>query len=99
MSYWPIASWVMIALVISSVIGVLVFSPLLANPVYVMAKIDEGTLPGTSLLLMAAILPFMTLAVFFVLFVLVVFTFISIRRERKYLEIINRNRGPEHDEL
>ena len=91
---WPMAGSVMILLVIGTGVWLVLFNPLLANPVHVMSGLEAGTVHVSSLTLMAAILPFMTLAVLGILVALIAFGFASIRREKKYIEIISRDINP-----
>ena len=85
---WPIAGGISLALSFGLLLWLVFAHPLLANPFYVMARIEEGSVPVTTLHLMAGILPIMTLIANGLLIAIVVFAWISIRREAKYLEMI-----------
>ncbi|NNE68715.1 MAG: hypothetical protein HKN33_19285 [Pyrinomonadaceae bacterium] len=96
--YWPMAGGLVSFLLIGLTVWLIVFHPLLANPFHVMSELDKGSIPASMLFLMAAILPFMTLATIGIMAALLLFAFISMRRERRYLELISMLRSEsEHD--
>ena len=90
LAYWPIAAGLVTALLAGLAVWLVLLHPLLANPFHVMSELDKGSLPASTLVVMAAILPFMTLTMLGVAGTLLIFAFVSIRREKKYLEIISR---------
>ena len=96
---WPFAGWVMIVLLLGTGLWLFFFNPLLANPVHVMSSLENGTLQASTLVVMAAILPFTTLTALGICLGLVVFAFVSIRREKKYIELINKLRKSMSAEL
>ncbi|MCB1615813.1 MAG: hypothetical protein KDI30_07345 [Pseudomonadales bacterium] len=64
------------------------FSPLLANPFYVIERIKEGDMERSTLELMAVLLPVVTGTLFLVLLVFILLSFVIFKNEKKYQEII-----------
>jgi len=64
--------------------------PLLANPKYVLAKLQQGHIDRKTLELMATILPFITWLLIFLCLVVVLFIYAALSNERKYLAILTR---------
>lgn len=67
--------------------------PRLINPLHVVDELKAGGIPQATLEIMAALLPMVVLAIFFVLAVMIGFTFAMIGNERRYLKIIDRLKG------
>ncbi len=62
--------------------------PLLINPQSVSSKLRAGSLPDSTLSLMAAFLPFIMLVCLALLGLLILFSFLALGNERKHLDII-----------
>ena len=87
---WPIVGSVCL-------LGILVFSgwlwmsrPLLINPWAVAAGLEEGSIPESTTVVMAAMLPLTVLCCLLLLIVCIVFCFAAFSNERKHLAIIRR---------
>ena len=87
---WPIAGVAMFLLILGLTAWLVFFSPLLANPFHVMSQLEADAIPKSSLVLMAGILPIMTLATLVLLLALIFFAWISVKREAEYIKIIRR---------
>lgn len=87
---WPIVGTVCLGGVFC-LAGWLWFTrPWLVNPWAVFSGLEAGSIPGPTVLLMAAMLPVVVLACLFVLVVCLIFGFTAFSNERKHLEIIRR---------
>ena len=64
--------------------------PRLINPIHVVGELQAGSISQATLEIMAAMLPMIVLAIFFVLVVMIGFAFAMIGNERRYLRIIDR---------
>lgn len=67
--------------------------PRLINPLHVVGELQAGGIPQATLEIMAAMLPIVVLAIFFVLAVMIGFTCAMIGNERRYLKIIDCLKG------
>ncbi len=87
---WPIVGS-MIFIVILVFAGWLWLSnPYLINPWAVFAEINSGSIPHSTLTLMAAILPVVMITCLFILIIGLVFSFVAFSNERKHIAIIRR---------
>ena len=70
--------------------GVIMFFsyPLMFNPYEAIDRLEAGTLEDSTLQLMALLLPIAMLMVFFMLMVVVLFSFAAMANDKKYLAII-----------
>jgi Na+/melibiose symporter-like transporter len=62
--------------------------PLLINPQAVSSKLRAGSIPDSTLSLMAAFLPFIMLVCLALLAFLILFSFLALSNEKKHLDII-----------
>jgi hypothetical protein len=67
--------------------------PRLINPLHVVGELKAGRIPQTTLEMTAVLLSVAMLAIFFVLAVMIGFTFAMIGNERRYLKIIDHLKG------
>ena len=65
-------------------------SPLLINPFYVTDRIEIQSIPGSTLIMMAVLLPIVALTLLVVLVVVVVYVFVVFTNERKHLVVIDK---------
>jgi len=72
--------------------------PRLINPLHVVGELQAGAIPGSTLEIMAALLPMVVLAIFFVLAVMIGFAFAAIGNERRYLKMIDQLRAEVDDQ-
>ncbi len=63
--------------------------PLLINPYEVINRIESGTIEGSTLALMAAMLPMLVLMSFLLVFAIIIFTFSAFTNEKNYRKIID----------
>ncbi len=81
----------MTLLCLGAYLWLLLRTPLLANPFYTFGSLREDTIPYGMLYLSQSILPIVTTLVFLLLLVLILFTYLSIRNESRYIEFIEDN--------
>ena len=98
---WRYAGPALVACLLALLVFLLVRTPLLINPFVVAEQLESGTLDESSLTVMAAILPVLFWAVLFMLAIIVVFLYVVMAREKRYLEMIDVlsavNDGKLHD--
>jgi type VI protein secretion system component VasF len=85
---WPIAGIMIIFLELGLAAWLLWKHPLLINPQAVMSKLRSGSLPDSTLSLMATFLPFVIIACLGLLAVLILFAFLALANEKKHMDII-----------
>lgn len=98
---WRVVGPVLLLLLI--IVGVIMFFnyPLMFNPYEAIERLEAGTLENSTLQLMALLLPIAMLMLFFMLVVVVLFSFAAMGNDKKYLAIIqdlhdahNKRHGP-----
>lgn len=77
-----------------STAGLISFSPLLCNPMAALARVQANTYEPASLRLAAVMLPIMSLLCLGLGLILILFCFVVMRHERKYLAIIAELQPP-----
>ena len=100
---WPIVGSIALATVLVFA-GWLWFSnPLLINPWAVLSGLESGSIPDTTLALMAALLPVTMLTCLFVIIAGLILSFIAFSNERKHIAIIRSltfdQVGPERKDM
>ena len=90
--YWPILGTICLAGVLILAVWLWLSRPFLINPWKVLSGLEAGSIPESTTLLMAAMLPIVVLACLFVLVACLIFCFAAFSNERKHLDIINRFR-------
>jgi len=89
LKWWDYLGPVLFLIVIGYVVFVYFKAPLLINPFEVLSRIQAGTIKGSTLEFMAAILPVVIIAICFVMIALVAIMYAASINEKKYLKIIN----------
>jgi hypothetical protein len=87
---WPVAGSVSLAIVFVLAGWLWLSRPFLINPWAVFSAIDSESIPETTVILMAAMLPIVMLTCFFILVVCLAFFFVAFSNERKHIAIIRR---------
>ena len=87
---WPLIGAVLLGLLLALAGGLAWWSPLLINPWAVIARLEGQGLPEATLLMMAAILPIVTLTLLVVVFAGVLFAWLAMANERRLLGIVRR---------
>jgi hypothetical protein len=85
---WPRVGALLIAVEIGLAGWLFWKHPLLINPQAVASRLRAGSLPDSTLSIMAAFLPFIMLVCLALLAVLILFSFIALANEKKHIEII-----------
>ncbi|WP_417616081.1 hypothetical protein [Oceanisphaera sp.] len=93
--HWPWMGKILLALVIALTAWLWTSTPHLVNPWAVAADLQSGTLPESSLPLMAALLPMMTLTLLLFIVLAIGLAFSAFANERRLIRIINRRLASE----
>ena len=79
-----------------SLLGLLAFilwlwyaNPILINPFGAIAAIESGSMPDTSMVIMAAMLPVIFILTLFLILLLLVLVTVSLNNEKRYMSIID----------
>lgn len=88
--WWNLVGTMTFAGLVAFVTWMFWAQPRLINPLHVVGELQAGRIPQATLEIMAALLPMVVLAIFFVLAVMIGFTFAMIGNERRYLKMIDR---------
>ena len=90
---WPFFGIMMILLELGLAGWLLWKHPLLVNPQVVLSKVRNGTLPDSTLSLMATFLPFVTIVCLVLLAMLILFAFLALSNEKRHIAIIQTLQG------
>ncbi|MCG6963918.1 MAG: hypothetical protein LJE95_11695 [Acidobacteria bacterium] len=86
--WWPVVGSLLLVVVVASVVWLFVRHPLLINPLALTSRVQAGTLPDSSLVILAVMLPVMSLACFIVLTAVILYGFSFFAIERRYQRLI-----------
>ena len=86
--WWTVVGIVMLAVLVGMALWFFVTVPNFINPLHVIEQLKSETLPQSSLVVMAGMLPIVVLGLFLVLCTVVGFGFVVFANERRYLTII-----------
>jgi len=86
--YWKTVGPLMCTVFLALVVWLYFRAPLFINPFRVFSRLEEGTLEPSTLILMAGLLPVVVITTLLILAALIFFAFCVIRREKRYLKII-----------
>lgn len=92
--HWPWVGSILLLLVIAFTAWLWWSVPHLINPWAVTADLRSGTLTDAGILLMAALLPVVTLSFLVFVALTIVLAFAAFANERRLLDIINRQPAP-----
>jgi hypothetical protein len=87
---WPLFGSVMLIVVLCLAGWLFWRNPLLVNPWVVLTRLEAGSIPDSTLLLMAGLLPIAMLLCLAIVLVTLLFAFVALSNERKYISIIHR---------
>lgn len=96
---WPIIGAILIVVELGLAGWLLWKNPLLINPQAVASKLRAGSLPDSTLALMATILPFILLVCLALLAALILFSFLALANEKKYVTIIRSLQGSRNAQI
>lgn len=88
--WWPAAGLLSLLMLAAAFGWLALNAPELVNPFMVARQLQEGTLDAASLQMMAAMLPIVMLFLLSVVAALLVFVHVTLSRERRYQQIIDR---------
>jgi hypothetical protein len=92
---WPLVGGVLLCLVLGVGVWLFLFMPLLANPFAVLTKLNSGSVPASTLTVMAGVLPVSVLMCLVLAIAIVLFCFVAFVNEKKYIRMIRRMAEPE----
>ena len=87
---WLIIGTVLMLLIIAVMVHLFMSSPFLINPFYVFRGITSESIPASTLTLMAAILPIVTVILFVSVIIMIALGFVIFSNEKQYQNIIKR---------
>ena len=87
---WPLVGGVLLCLVLGLGVWLFLSKPLLANPFVVLSKLNSGSIPASTLTLMAVLLPVSVLMCLILAIAVVLFCFAAFANEKKYIQMIHR---------
>lgn len=90
---WPIVGTAMLAVLLLLAGWLLFTRPMLINPWAVLSGLEAGTIPDSTLAIMAALLPVVMLTCLFVLVVALILFSVAFSNEKKHIAIIRRMTG------
>jgi hypothetical protein len=90
---WPLVGTILLLLLLGLGVWLVVFNPLLANPFSVMSELNSYSIPESTLILMAGLLPVVVLTSLILTGAIVLFGFAAFANERKYIALIQRMTG------
>jgi hypothetical protein len=85
---WPVVGVLLLLVVVAAVGWLFLRHPLLINPLAVTSRVEAGSLPGSTLTILAVMLPLMSLACFIVLTAVILYGFSVFAIERRYQRLI-----------
>lgn len=91
--WWPAAGLFALLMLAAVFAWLALNAPELVNPFMVARQLQEGTLDVSSMQLMAAMLPVVMLVLLSVVAALLVFVHVTLSREKRYQQIIERLRA------
>ncbi len=87
---WRYVGVILLAMLIGLGMWLFFSKPLVANPFVVMARLKNGSIAGSTMALMAGVLPVVVLICIVLAVTAVLFVFAAFSNEQKYLAIIQR---------
>lgn len=96
--WWNAVGSVMLAVFGSMALWFFLRVPNFINPLHVIEQLKSGTLPHSSLVVMAGMLPIVVLGLFLVMCTVIGFGFAVFANERRYLRIIKELNHEGHEE-
>lgn len=85
---WPVIGALLLIVVVAAVAWLFLRHPLLINPLALTSRVQAGTLPNSTLVILAVMLPVMSLACFIVLTAVILYGFSVFAIERRYQRLI-----------
>lgn len=85
---WPVVGSLLLIVVVAALAWLFLRHPLLINPLELTSRVQAGTLPNSTLVILAVMLPVMSLACFLVLTAVILYGFSVFAIERRYQRLI-----------
>jgi len=95
--WWNVVGSIMLFVLGGMAVWFFVRVPNFINPLHVIEQLKLGTLPQSSLVVMAGMLPIVVLGLLLVCVAVIIFIFAFFSNERRYLAIIERMRQETED--
>ena len=96
--WWTLVGSAMLAVFVGMAVWLFIRTPNFINPFHVIDQLKAGTLPHSSLVVMAAMLPIVVSGLFLVMCTVIGFVFMAFANERRYLRIIKELNHEGHEE-
>ncbi len=90
MRTWRYVGAILLALILGLGVWLFLSNPLLANPFVVMTRLQSNSIPESTMVLMAGMLPVVALMCIVLAVTAILFVFAAFSNEKKYLTIIQR---------
>ncbi|MBD3797596.1 MAG: hypothetical protein IE887_07630 [Campylobacterales bacterium] len=90
MKTWRYVGAIMLTMLFGLIIWLFLSNPLLINPFVVLTRLNNDSIPDSTITLMADMLPVAVLMCIVLTVTVVLFAFITFSNEKKYLTIIQR---------
>jgi hypothetical protein len=94
LNLWRFAGPFLLFVIFALVLYLKIYTPLLIDPYEVLSRLEAGAIEQSSLELIAILLPVMVIMICVLLIAFVFFIYAAFSNERKYLAIINAQKGP-----
>jgi len=88
-SLWNPVAITMLIILFALFVWLVIKTPYLINPIFVIETIKENTINQSTLSLSLLMLPIVVLIVFFIMLILILYGFVIMRNEKRYLTIIH----------
>lgn len=88
---WPFVGAILLTILIGLGIWLFLTRPLLVNPLNVMTRLENNSIPESTVTLMAGMLPIVVSMCLLLAVMIVLFVFAALSNEKKYLKIIQQN--------
>lgn len=87
--HWKIAAILSVFILFAMAVNLFLNTRHMIDPLHVTQLIEARELASGTIIMMAAMLPYVILFLFFVMLVLIVYATVVIRNEKRYLQIID----------
>ena len=93
--WWPMAGIAALVIVLGVFASLFFFEPFLANPMVILARLNNDEIPVATLTLMASFVPILFCILLAVILIMFVFVIASRSTEKRYLALIEKGEGTE----
>jgi hypothetical protein len=87
---WPLVGTVLLCLLIGLGVWLLLFRPLMFNPLIVLSELKNNSIQESTLFLLAGLLPITVVMCLELTLVIIIFGFVAFSNEKKHIAVIRR---------